>query len=158
MRSFTYERATDAVAAARAVAQRPGAKFLAGGTNLLDLMKLEIETPTHLVDVQDLGFDKIEKTADGFRLTLPQTRVDCQSLVVASGGKLILVLPFAVDESKRTPDKEVVAVFGNVHAPEQRAVGVGLYKVLTEYLTSGDIKVRDSSFKLLNPNSSYACV
>ncbi|MBY9061323.1 xanthine dehydrogenase family protein subunit M [Sphingomonas yunnanensis] len=65
MRSFTYERATDAVAAARAVAQRPGAKFLAGGTNLLDLMKLEIETPTHLVDVQDLGFDKIEKTAEG---------------------------------------------------------------------------------------------
>jgi xanthine dehydrogenase YagS FAD-binding subunit len=65
MRSFTYERATDAVAAARAVAQRPGAKFLAGGTNLLDLMKLEIETPTHLVDVQDLGFGTIEKTGDG---------------------------------------------------------------------------------------------
>ena len=51
-------------AAARAGA-RPGAKFIAGGTNLLDLMKLEIETPGHLVDVQDLGFDKIEKTADG---------------------------------------------------------------------------------------------
>ena len=64
MRTFTYERAHDPVAAARAAAAA-GAKFIAGGTNLLDLMKLEIETPTHLVDVQDLGFDKIEKTPDG---------------------------------------------------------------------------------------------
>lgn len=65
MRAFTYERASDPVAAARAVAQRQGAKFIAGGTNLLDLMKLEIETPTHLVDVQDLGLDKIAATDDG---------------------------------------------------------------------------------------------
>ncbi len=64
MKAFTYERARDPVAAARASA-RPGAKFLAGGTNLLDLMKIEVETPTHLIDVQDLGFDKIEPTADG---------------------------------------------------------------------------------------------
>ena len=64
MKAFTYERAKDAQAAARAAAQ-PGAKFLAGGTNLLDLMKLEIETPTHLIDVQDLGFDRIEATPDG---------------------------------------------------------------------------------------------
>lgn len=65
MKAFTYERAKDPVAAARAVAGRPGAKFIAGGTNLLDLMKIEVETPTHLVDVQDLGFDKIEATNDG---------------------------------------------------------------------------------------------
>ncbi|MBB4858919.1 xanthine dehydrogenase YagS FAD-binding subunit [Novosphingobium chloroacetimidivorans] len=64
MKAFTYERAKDPVAAARAAA-RPGAKFLAGGTNLLDLMKIEIEAPTHLIDVQDLGFDKIEPTPDG---------------------------------------------------------------------------------------------
>jgi xanthine dehydrogenase YagS FAD-binding subunit len=64
MKAFTYERAKDPQSAARAAAQ-PGAKFIAGGTNLLDLMKIEVETPTHLVDVQDLGFDKIEKTADG---------------------------------------------------------------------------------------------
>jgi len=65
MRAFTYERAKDASAAARAVAGNPAAKFIAGGTNLLDLMKIEVETPTHLVDVQDLGFDKIEATRDG---------------------------------------------------------------------------------------------
>lgn len=65
MRSFTYERATSPSAAAAAVAGHPRAKFIAGGTNLLDLMKLEIETPTHLVDVQDLRLDKIEATATG---------------------------------------------------------------------------------------------
>lgn len=65
MRAFSYERAADPVAAARAVAGRPDAKFIAGGTNLLDLMKLQVETPAHLVDVQDLGLDKIETTPDG---------------------------------------------------------------------------------------------
>ncbi len=65
MRAFTYERATDPVTAAKIVAQRPGARFVAGGTNLLDLMKLEVETPTHLVDVQDLDFNKIETTPEG---------------------------------------------------------------------------------------------
>ncbi|GAM01292.1 FAD binding domain-containing protein [Sphingomonas parapaucimobilis] len=64
MKPFTYERAKDAVAAARA-ATTPGAKFLAGGTNLLDLMKIEVETPTHLIDVQELKLDRIEKTREG---------------------------------------------------------------------------------------------
>lgn len=64
MKAFTYERATSAAQAASA-ARAPGAKFIAGGTNLLDLMKLEIETPVHLVDVNGLGFDRIESTPDG---------------------------------------------------------------------------------------------
>lgn len=65
MKPFTYERANSPAEAAAAVARRSGAKFLAGGTNLLDLMKLEIETPTHLVDVQDIKLDRIERTPDG---------------------------------------------------------------------------------------------
>jgi len=65
MKPFTYERAKTPAEAAAAVARQPGAKFLAGGTNLLDLMKLEIETPRHLVDVQDLKLDRIEPTTDG---------------------------------------------------------------------------------------------
>ncbi len=65
MRAFTYERATSPAQAAAAVAQRPGARFIAGGTNLLDLMKLEVETPTHLVDLRDLGLNKVERTSDG---------------------------------------------------------------------------------------------
>ena len=65
MKSFTFERAETPAAAAAAVANRPGAKFIAGGTNLLDLMKLEIETPTHLVDVNGLALDTVEDAADG---------------------------------------------------------------------------------------------
>jgi xanthine dehydrogenase YagS FAD-binding subunit len=65
MRPFTYERARSPAEAAAAVARKPGAKFVAGGTNLLDLMKLEIEAPTHLVDVNGLALDKIEPTPEG---------------------------------------------------------------------------------------------
>jgi xanthine dehydrogenase YagS FAD-binding subunit len=65
MKAFGYERATTPAAAAAAVARIPGAKFIAGGTNLLDLMKLEIETPAHLVDVNGLDLDRIEDTQDG---------------------------------------------------------------------------------------------
>src|SRR6187455_3796871 len=65
MRAFTYERASSVEAAAKSAASNPQARFIAGGTNLLDLMKLEIETPAHLIDVNRLGLDKIEPTADG---------------------------------------------------------------------------------------------
>lgn len=65
MKSFTYERASSAAAAAASAASNPGAKFIAGGTNLLDLMKLQIETPRHLVDVNDLGLNKITATDEG---------------------------------------------------------------------------------------------
>ena len=64
MKAFTYERPTDPAAAARAAA-RLGARFIGGGTNLLDLMKLQVETPAHLVDVNHLGLDRVEKTAQG---------------------------------------------------------------------------------------------
>ncbi|KAF7789614.1 hypothetical protein EIP86_000560 [Pleurotus ostreatoroseus] len=60
--------------------------------------------------------------------------------VLAPGGQIVLVLPFSVDEAKRSADKEVVQVFGNVHAPQNRAAGVALYKNLTELLRNGDIK------------------
>jgi len=65
MTPFTYERATSPAQAAAAVAARPGARFIAGGTNLLDLMKLQIETPVHLVDVNGAGMGTVEPTAQG---------------------------------------------------------------------------------------------
>ena len=65
MRSFTYERPKSPPEAAAAVAAKPNAKFIAGGTNLLDLMKLQIETPAHLVDVNGLNLDKVEATSEG---------------------------------------------------------------------------------------------
>ncbi|WP_329437345.1 MULTISPECIES: xanthine dehydrogenase family protein subunit M [unclassified Streptomyces] len=64
MRSFTYERATDAQAAVAAVS-KDGAKFISGGTNLLDLMKLDIEKPSHLVDISRLPLRDIEELPDG---------------------------------------------------------------------------------------------
>jgi xanthine dehydrogenase YagS FAD-binding subunit len=65
MRAFTYQRVSTPAEAAAAAARTPGSRFIAGGTNLLDLMKLEIETPGHLIDVNGLALDKIEATSTG---------------------------------------------------------------------------------------------
>jgi xanthine dehydrogenase YagS FAD-binding subunit len=65
MRPFTYERVNSPADAAAAAVRTEGARFIAGGTNLLDLMKLEIETPAHLIDVNGLALDKVEPTSDG---------------------------------------------------------------------------------------------
>jgi xanthine dehydrogenase YagS FAD-binding subunit len=65
MKSFSYERANSPAEAAAAAARTARAKFIAGGTNLLDLMKLEIETPSHLIDVNRLALDKVEPMPDG---------------------------------------------------------------------------------------------
>lgn len=65
MKPFTYERASAPAAAAAAARRIPGAKFIAGGTNLLDLMKLQIETPEKLVDISRLDLARIESRDDG---------------------------------------------------------------------------------------------
>ena len=65
MKAFSYERAASPAEAAAAAEKTEGAKFIAGGTNLLDLMKLEIETPAHLIDVNGLKLDTIEATQEG---------------------------------------------------------------------------------------------
>lgn len=65
MKAFTYERVGTAAEAIAAVTRNPHAKFIAGGTNLLDLMKLQIEAPEHLVDIRDLDLKRIEPTAEG---------------------------------------------------------------------------------------------
>jgi xanthine dehydrogenase YagS FAD-binding subunit len=65
MKPFTYERASSPAAAAAAWVRTPGSRFIAGGTNLLDLMKLHIETPSHLIDVNGLNLDRIETTPNG---------------------------------------------------------------------------------------------
>lgn len=65
MKPFVYERASSPAEAAASAARIKGAKFIAGGTNLLDLMKLQIETPAHLIDVNGLELSKIEPTPEG---------------------------------------------------------------------------------------------
>jgi xanthine dehydrogenase YagS FAD-binding subunit len=64
MKAFTYERAVS-IEQAAAASGVPGAKIIAGGTNLLDLMKLQVETPTRLIDINRLALDKIEDTPEG---------------------------------------------------------------------------------------------
>jgi xanthine dehydrogenase YagS FAD-binding subunit len=64
MKPFHYERASE-IASACASAAEPTAKFIAGGTNLVDLMKLQIETPAQLIDITRLPLDRIEETAEG---------------------------------------------------------------------------------------------
>jgi xanthine dehydrogenase YagS FAD-binding subunit len=64
MRAFTYTRASS-LSQVATISAASGAKVIAGGTNLLDLMKLQIETPNQLVDINRLPLDQIEDTPEG---------------------------------------------------------------------------------------------
>jgi xanthine dehydrogenase YagS FAD-binding subunit len=68
MNPFTYKRATDSAEAVREVAGNRNAKFLAGGTNLVDLMKMNVQQPDTLIDINRLALKKIETTANGLRI------------------------------------------------------------------------------------------
>src|SRR5438034_6180483 len=68
MELFTYVRAEDPAGAVKQVGGDAQAEFLAGGTTLLDLMKLNVQSPTRLVDVNHLPLKKIQVTADGVRI------------------------------------------------------------------------------------------
>jgi xanthine dehydrogenase YagS FAD-binding subunit len=68
MRPFTYLRPHEAADAVAQVSRESGAKFLGGGTNLLDLMKMGVEHPAHLVDITRLPFGGIEEKAGGLRI------------------------------------------------------------------------------------------
>ncbi|MFG3144438.1 FAD binding domain-containing protein [Streptomyces sp. NPDC048243] len=65
MREFGYERARDVPGAVAVLGADPDARFLGGGTNLVDLMKAGVERPAHLVDVRELPLDRVESTPDG---------------------------------------------------------------------------------------------
>ncbi|WP_405837492.1 FAD binding domain-containing protein [Streptomyces sp. NBC_01518] len=65
MREFEYRRALDVSGAVALLDAEPDARFLGGGTNLVDLMKAGVERPTRLVDVRELPLDRVEMAADG---------------------------------------------------------------------------------------------
>ncbi|MET8944002.1 xanthine dehydrogenase family protein subunit M [Streptomyces sp. NPDC004542] len=65
MKEFGYHRASDVAGAVAVLGTDPDARFLAGGTNLVDLMKAGVERPARLVDVRNLPLDRIEPTWDG---------------------------------------------------------------------------------------------
>ena len=64
MQAFQYKKVRD-IEGALGVSSAPHAKFVAGGTTLIDLMKLNVERPTTLIDINALALDKIEKMPDG---------------------------------------------------------------------------------------------
>ncbi len=64
MQSFEFQRARDALSAIAAGA-KSGTRFVAGGTTLLDLMKLNVERPEHIIDINGLPLDEVEPLADG---------------------------------------------------------------------------------------------
>ncbi|PWE27594.1 molybdopterin dehydrogenase [Pararhodobacter marinus] len=74
MRPFDYHRARDLQDAQTDYVS--GAAFIAGGTNLLDLMKLQVMTPERLVDISRLGLDRIEDDGDGLRIGATVTNSD----------------------------------------------------------------------------------
>ncbi|HEV3471305.1 MAG TPA: xanthine dehydrogenase family protein subunit M [Pyrinomonadaceae bacterium] len=76
MRPFKYVRAGDAAGAARAVAANPRAKFLAGGTNILDLMKEDVERPNELVDLTRLKLSEIKELRGGVSIGALATNSD----------------------------------------------------------------------------------
>src|ERR1700676_3510752 len=65
MINFQYARADDVADAVRRIAADPTAKFIAGGTNLIDLMKEDVELPSRLIDISRLPLKSVEETADG---------------------------------------------------------------------------------------------
>src|SRR6476646_3599613 len=65
MINIQYARANDVTDAVRQIAADPAAKFIAGGTNLVDLMKGDIERPTRLIDISRLPLKTVEETAEG---------------------------------------------------------------------------------------------
>jgi xanthine dehydrogenase YagS FAD-binding subunit len=65
MNSFGYARASDVADAVRQIAADPAAKFIAGGTNLIDLMKENVARPSHLIDITHLPLKKVQETEDG---------------------------------------------------------------------------------------------
>jgi xanthine dehydrogenase YagS FAD-binding subunit len=65
MISFEYSRSSDVADAVRQMAASPAAKFVAGGTNLVDLMKMDVERPAKLIDITRLPLDTVEETAGG---------------------------------------------------------------------------------------------
>src|SRR3979490_269958 len=65
MINFQYSRANDVVDAVRQIGADPAAKFIAGGTNLVDLMKVDVERPSRLIDISRLPLRNVEETAGG---------------------------------------------------------------------------------------------
>src|SRR5262245_41114311 len=86
MINFDYARANSVADAVRLIGSEPAAKFIAGGTNLVDLMKYEVEKPGQLIDISRLPLRTVEETkAGGVRIgaLVPNTDLAYHPLIEA---------------------------------------------------------------------------
>jgi len=119
MKPFHYERSSD-ISSACAVAARPASKFVAGGTNLIDLMKLEIETPAQIVDINALPLDGIEETTEqGLRIGALVTNSalaadmnvrQISTLVAGNSGRRVRAAPQQGDDGRQSASAYALSI------------------------------------------------
>jgi xanthine dehydrogenase YagS FAD-binding subunit len=112
MRAFTFERSATAQDAATAVAGRPRAMFLAGGTTLVDLMKVDVLTPDTVVDVRRLGLSSID--VSNYAITIGATVTNSQLAWHPVVRDRFPVLPEAVLSGATTQIRNMATVAGNI--------------------------------------------
>ena len=115
MINFQYARATDVADAVRQIAADPAARFIAGGTNLVDLMKYDVEKPLRLIDISRLPLKTVDETpSGGIRIgaLVPNTDVAYHPLIEKRypmlverdpGGRLATVAQHGVDRRQPAP-------------------------------------------------------
>ena len=115
MINFQYARASDVSDAVKQIAADPEAKFIAGGTNLLGLMKEDVERPTRLIDISRLPLKTVEETKDGFavRYALAALKGVGQQAVeliidTRSGGQFTSLADFASRANPRAINKRII--------------------------------------------------
>ena len=112
MNAFTFERVARATDAASAVAARPGAMFLAGGTTLVDLMKIDVLTPDAVVDVRPLGLSRIDVSDDA--ITVGATVTNSQLAWHPVVRDRFPVLSEAILSGATTQIRNMATVAGNI--------------------------------------------
>ena len=110
--AFTFERLARATDAASAVAARPGAMLLAGGTTLVDLMKVDVLTPDTVVDVRPLGLSSIDVSADAIAVGAAVTNSQLAWHPVVRDG--FPVLSEAILSGATTQIRNMATVAGNL--------------------------------------------
>lgn len=112
MKEFTFERFTRATDAASAVAARPGAMFLAGGTTLVDLMKIDVLTPDTVVDIRPLGLSSIDVSDDAIAIGATVTNSQLAWHPVVRGR--YPVLSEAILSGATTQIRNMATIAGNI--------------------------------------------
>lgn len=108
-----------------------------GATHVIDRVTQPADLPKL---VKEITSEPVKVVYDA--VPTAETQSVVYTDILASGGKVMLFLPLQMDKSKLTDDKEVAHVFGSPRLPEQREIGLSLYRKVPELLAAGELKVR----------------